>query len=141
MRRILICILLLFVFTETSHCWAEAIAVIANKSNPVDTLSTAEIARIYKGKQQSWSDGNQIMVINRPARSDVRKEFYKKVLKCGPTKKFYDPGSPTIFKTLVQRSDLATLRFVANMSDAIGYVYVSKLDKNNPDIKVLKVIE
>lgn len=141
MRKIIIFVLLLFVFWETNPCWAEAIAVIVNNSNYEKKLSTAEIARIYKGKQQAWSDGSQIIVINRPATSDVREEFYKKVLNCKPTKKFYDPGSPSLFKTIVQTSDLATIRFVENINAAIGYVYISKVDTNNSNIKVLKVIE
>lgn len=141
MKKILICSLLLFVFGGADYCWAEAIAVIVNSANSEDTLSVGELANIYRGRQQIWSDGKHVVVVNRSVKSEVRRVFYDKVLDSKPTKKFYDPGSPALFRTIVQRSSLALMKFVANMPGAIGYVYVSEVDKKNTKIKIIKVIE
>ncbi len=141
MRKYFICMLLLFVFGGVNYCWAEAIAVIVNSANAEESLSVADLARIYKGRQQVWSDGRQIVAVNRPAKSEVRRVFYEKVLNSKPTKKFYDPGSPALFRTTVQRSSSAMMKFVANMQGAIGYVYMSEVDKKNTKIKTIKVIE
>lgn len=128
-------------FMETSYCLAENIAVIVNQANPLNNLSVSQLARIYKGQQQYWPDGKPIVLVNRPADSNIRKTFYKEVLDSKPTQKFFIPGSPVPLKTIVQESTLATIRFVSNMPEAIGYVYSRKLDKTNKDIKKIWVIE
>ncbi len=124
-------------------CAAESIAVIVNRANPTNDISLARLARIYKGKQQKWSDGKRIIVVNRPVDSTIRRVFYQKVLDSKPNQKFYVPGTPITFRSLIQRSSLAAIRFVNNLPEAIGYLYLNELelDENNKNVKVVKVIE
>jgi len=115
---------------------AEPIAIIVNKSNDTNTLTSEDLARIYKGQKVKWSDGKKMVVINRPVDLEIRRRFYKIILKSKPTKKFFNPGTPVPFKTLRMKSDLATCKFVARIPNAIGYVYLSEV---NESIKVLNL--
>ena len=106
-------------------------------------LSIAQLARIYKGQQQQWPDGKRIVVVNRPVDSAVRKVFYKKVLDSKPTQKFHLPNTPIPFRSIVQRSSLATMRFVNNLPEAISYLYLSELEleEKSKQIKIVGTIE
>ncbi len=117
--------------------------MIVNRENSVGTLSVTQLSRIYKGHQQQWKNGNQIIVVNRPVDSMVRKLFYRKVLQSKPSQKFSQPGTPIPFRSIVQRSSLATIRFVNNLPEAIGYIYSSELelDEKNTSIKIIGLIE
>ena len=142
MKRFFICALFFPVFL-CNFCWAKNIAVIVNQANQIDRLSTSQLARIYKGQQLSWPDGKQIVLVNRPTDSAIRKAFYQKALDSKPTQKFYLPGSPIPLRSIVQESIQATLRFVKNMPEAIGYVFSSELEQaeSNQEIKIIQVIE
>lgn len=143
MKRHAFCWLIIFLLWGVNCCWAEEIAVIVNRANSLESPSIAQLARIYKGQQRQWSDGRQIVVVNRPVDSVVRKLFYRKVLKSKPTQKFSQPGTPIPFRSIVQRSSLATIRFVNNLPEAIGYIYSSELelDEKNTAIKIVGLIE
>ncbi len=137
------CLLLIIcVFLWNGPCWAEGIAVIVHPTNQVDSLTIAQLARIYKGKQKYWTDGKQMIVVNRPVKSRIRKDFYKKVLNSGPAKKFHVPGSPIVFKSMVQRSSRSVLRFVSRMPGTIAYIYLSEIaGTKGKEVKVLKIDE
>ena len=115
---------------------AEEIAIIVNKENPIEDCSIEELARIYQGKTPTWKDGSQIMVINRIPTAYIRAIFYKLVLKEQPAKEFYHPGSPIPFRTLIQQSDDAAIRFVSRMPNAISYVSFKAV---NDKVKVLEI--
>ena len=115
---------------------AEPIAIIVHPSNPVDTLSWGELARIYKGRDKKWSTGKPIVATNRPTDTGIRKHFYAHVLKAKPTQQFRPPGTPLPFKTRRLKSGEATRKFVARIPNAIGYIHVSDVDKT---VKVLKM--
>jgi phosphate transport system substrate-binding protein len=143
MKSFLLILLSFSIFGGSGYCEAEGIAVVVNRANPVDKLSIAQLARIYKGQQQQWPDGKQIIVVNRPVDSAVRKVFYQKVLASKPTQKFYLPNTPIPFRTIVQRSSLATVKFVSNLPEAIGYLYLNELelDEKSKNVKIIRVIE
>lgn len=108
--------------------FADAIAVIVNKSSPVDELSMGELRRIYTGQKIRWADGSTIMVVNRPSASAIREAFYHLVLDALPSQEFYQKGSPIPFTTLIQESDVATRRLVARIPNAIGYISLNEVD-------------
>lgn len=96
----------------TGTSWAEGIAVIVNGKNKVGNLSMSELNQIYRGRMSSWPDGKEIVAVNRDAGSPIRAEFYSKVLNSKPTEKFFLPGSPIPFRTIVQRSATGATKFV-----------------------------
>ena len=112
------------------------IVVIVNKANSVKSLSKAELARIYQGRKRNWKNGVKIAAINRPVDSAIRRKFYKIVLNSPPTEKFFSSGSPLPFKSMLVKSDSATLKFVKRMANAIGYISLSMVNKS---VKVLAI--
>lgn len=110
--------------------------VIVNKTNPIESISLGELAGIYNGRKAEWDDGSEIAVVNRPADSQIRADFYKAVLGVEPTKKFFIPGTPLPFKTIVQESAKAAKLLVAKMPNAIGYIYADEIDDS---VKVIEV--
>ena len=119
--------------------WAEGIAVIVNETNGTSDMTIKDLSRIYSARTTEWSNGRPIVAVNRDARSDVRKDFYKKVLRSKPTQRFFLPGSPIPFRTIVQKSANGATRFVASEKNAIGYVHLTELTGNEEGIKVLKI--
>jgi phosphate transport system substrate-binding protein len=51
---------------------AQEIAIIANKSNPVDNLTVAQLKKILLGEQTQWTGGKQVMVLLRNPGSPER---------------------------------------------------------------------
>ncbi len=123
-------------------CWAEDIAVVVNRANTVDSLTPAQLAGIYRGKLRQWPAGGQIIVVNRPVGSFVRKAFYQEVLNSKPTQRFFLTGTPIPFSTISRRSSRATIRFVANLPEAIGYLFLNELelDEKSNGIKIVSII-
>lgn len=138
MKKIFIaCISVMFILSASiSASKRSPIVIIVNKMNITNELNSKELARIYMGRREKWPDGQRISVIDRPVNSGIRQRFYKIILNSEPTKKFFKPGSPIPFRSMVLKSDRATIRFVARIPNAIGYV---PLDKVNSSVKILAI--
>ncbi len=116
--------------------WAEPIAIITNKANDIDDLKSRILAKIFMGREGKWSDGQKIFVVDHSFDSEIRSQFYKIVLNSKPTKKFLKPQSPVPFKAMTLKTDVSTRKFVGRIPNAIGYIYLSKVDDK---VKVLKI--
>ncbi len=138
-RKYTLLFVLLFSLLFPANGYAGEILIIVNKNSPLEDISFTQLSKIYRGKNLEWDRGERIVVVNRDVRSDVRRAFYKKVLKSRPTQKFFLSRSPIPFRTIVQKSILGVTRFVASEKNAIGYVYFSELTGDERGIKILKV--
>jgi ABC-type phosphate transport system substrate-binding protein len=139
MKRLIPILFMLIVLAIPLQASADSIVMIINDNSEVDALTIGEVSRIYRGLVTKWPSGSSIVVVNRDARSEVREDFYGKVLKSSPTEKFYLPGSPIPFRTIVQKSVTAVLKFVAGEERAIAYVHESELTGQEAGIKVIKL--
>lgn len=132
---------LLLVLLSPGISAAGDLAVIVHKDNPLSTISSSDLSKIYKGRMTSWPSGGLIVVVNRDLRSDAQATFYDKVLGSNATQKFFLPGSPVPFRTIVQKSNEGMVEFVASEVKAIGYVDMAGLPKGAKGVKVIKVIK
>lgn len=114
----------------------DAIAVVVRKDNPASNLSFDSLARIYRGQQTSWKNGEEVLVVNQSARSAIRKSFYERALKDGGDRKYYQPGSPVPFSTMVQDSSAAVKMYVSRVPGAIGYIWLHEVDDS---VKVVAI--
>ena len=114
----------------------EPIAVIVNKANTTDNVAESELARIYKGETEKWPDGQRVVVVDRAEDSEIRSQFYGKVLNAGPTQRFVPAGSPVVFKTMVVKTDSSIRGFINRIPNAIAYIHLSEA---NNTVKVLKI--
>jgi phosphate transport system substrate-binding protein len=102
----------------------DAIAVIVNPSNPVQSLTTSQVADIFSGKIKNWREvGGQDMeigLVNRDESSGTRDAFSNMVLKGGP----FDPTAAVLPGTGQVRS------VVAQSPIAVGYISLGFVDKS-----------
>ena len=53
------------------------VAVIANKSVPVDEIEKSDLLDCYTGDKSFWSDGKQVTIFDLKEKGDIRDTFYK----------------------------------------------------------------
>jgi phosphate transport system substrate-binding protein len=64
-RSIFLGMFLLFSFVP---CFAHHLALIVNKDNPIENVSSAELSRIFRSEVSKWPNGNDVvLVIHRNA--------------------------------------------------------------------------
>jgi phosphate transport system substrate-binding protein len=66
-----------------NQAFAQELAIIVNKSNPVENLTMAQLRKIVLGEQSQWSNGKQVMVLLRTPGSPEREVPLQVV--CGMT--------------------------------------------------------
>ncbi len=104
---------------------AEEFKVIANASNPVETLSKDDAAALFLKKVTRWSSGKVVQVVE-PGPGPVRDAFYRKVAGKSPTavKAYWNQlifsgrEVPPVSKT----ADEDVVAFVRSNPGALGYV-------------------
>ena len=136
----IVIVTLLFLFS-----WAEAsfsqVAVIANKSVPVDTIKKSELLDFYTGDIKKWHDEQPVVILDLKPRGDTKKAFYKFLGKSPSRMKsiwlkmmLSGEGDPP----LSMRSEDELLQKVASTPGAIGFVSQRRV---NGDVKTLFLIQ
>jgi phosphate transport system substrate-binding protein len=114
----------------------DAIAVIVNKTNPIDQLSLEQISDIYSGKYNNWSelggDDRPIVRVSRETNSGTHVYFLEEVLRLG------QKDNKTLFSpdTLLLLSSQGITSEVRDNPNAIGY---DGLGYVTPEVKVIGV--
>lgn len=98
----------------------DAIAVIVNPNNPIESLTTSQVADIFAGKIKNWSEvcppgvtyDHEIGLVNRDEASGTREAFSKLVMKGLD----FDPTAAVLPGTGQVRS------VVAQSTIAVGYI-------------------
>ena len=122
--------------------YAESLAVIVNKNNPITSLPRPAVADMYRGETLHWPSGDRVKLVNRDISAETRKVFYFRVLNAKPDQVFYREGTPIPVQSVIERSEDAVVRFVGVIEGAIGYVSLTKLKTMKDDqVKVVLIIE
>lgn len=120
---------------------SEPLAIVVNRSNPVDNLSLAELRRVFLGNRSYWVNGRRITLVMRDPGEPERKTILREV--CGMNedqlKTHFLHGLFT-GEILVAPKTLATptgvRKFIFNVPGAIGYLRISDVDTS---VKVLRI--
>jgi len=119
----------------------EPLAVIVNKSNPVDDLSSAELRKIFLAERRTWPGGRKITVVMREPGQTERETMLKLICRMNDSdfnKYFlqlsFTGESQATPKVLATAGGM--LRFVFNVPGAIGYVRAAELDASVKAIRV-----
>jgi phosphate transport system substrate-binding protein len=104
----------------------DMVAVIVNKSNPIEELTIEQLKDIFSGKTETWADGKPVTAFNRNEDSGTREIFKDAVL--GKEGKFTDKA--------VVKHDGVLLSTVAKIPTAIAYTSAGEI---NDTVKVIKV--
>lgn len=119
----------------------DSIAIIVHRSNPLDSLSFAELRRIFLLERQTWPHGRKITLVLREPGQPERIEALALIV--GMSEREYDRHM--LFQTYRGdiglgprsiRSAATMLRFVYNAPGAIGHVYARELDDS---VKALRI--
>ncbi|TDI43631.1 MAG: phosphate ABC transporter substrate-binding protein [Acidobacteria bacterium] len=100
--------------------------VIVNQANNVESLSKAEVSRLFLKKTLRWEAGGRVEPIDQSAASSVRVSFSSEVhgRSVDAVRAYW---RKLLFKGKIappptRATDSAILDFVANKANAIGYV-------------------
>jgi ABC-type phosphate transport system substrate-binding protein len=149
MRRI--CVVLvaaaLLGFGTASQAAADDVAVIVNKSNPVETLTMADLRKILLGPRPTWSGGKKITVLMTQPGQPERNGALKIV--CGMTETDFNlhfirglrkpDGSTTADNgdsPKVVSSGAQLRQSVAGAPNAVGFIKASEVDDS---VKVIAI--
>jgi ABC-type phosphate transport system substrate-binding protein len=117
------------------------LAIVVHRSNPVESLTSSELRRIFMLDTQTWPHGRKITVVLRDKGQPERAEAIRLI--CGISEREYErqilfrtfQGSVNIGPRAIQ-SAAAMLRFVYNAPGAIGYVNADEVDAT---VKLVRV--
>lgn len=113
----------------------DAIAVIINSANPVQSLTSEQITAIFKGEISNWNqvggEDKEILIVSREAGSGTRGAF-EELLGLVENDKSLIAESKAIFAD----STNSVAMNVKDKDNAIGYVSLGSLSK---EVKALKV--
>lgn len=100
----------------------DGVAIIVSPSNPIQNLTSQQVAAIYAGKVTNWKDvggaDQSIHLFTRDEASGTRSVFFKKLLK----------KSPVTESANVVVSNGAMKTAISNDSGAIGYCSIGYID-------------
>lgn len=139
----LVLTLCLFSFAQQKPKQADQpdMAVIVNPANPVDTITTAELRKIFSGEKQSWNGGLRISVFVRAPEARERDVLLTQVLRMTESeyKAFW---VKKVYSGEVQREPLALpsngMQLEAVRAEKGGIALISLQDVH-PGVKVLKI--
>jgi len=112
----------------------EKMAIIVSQTTFIkDTLSTEELANIYRRKKLFWEDGVPIVPLNLPVTYSLRRSFSHTVLGEMPeemdaywsTQYFHGISPPYVLA-----SEQAVVEFVVTTPGAIGYVSATAINSH-----------
>jgi len=121
-------LLLAFFFAALTPCFAHHTAVVVNKENPVDNLSSANLVKIIHGEVKKWPDGtNVVLVLHRD--SDGEDETLERLnrMSADQWKAFLAAHRDRI---VFVDTDAEVLRIVKTEPGAIGLIEVRSLDNS-----------
>jgi ABC-type phosphate transport system substrate-binding protein len=121
-----------------AFCWLPAhahhVAVVVNQQNSAESLSSPELAKIFKLEMKKWADGQEIvLVLNR--NSAVSMQILERLAGMPDNKARAFVAAHKDYFVLAD-SDTDVLALVSTRPGALGMVDVRAVDSN---IKVLKI--
>ncbi len=117
------------------------LAVIVNRSNPLEDISFAELRKVFLGEKNHWPNGHRITVVMQDSGQSERKTVLRDVYQMSEQdfSRYFLHGTFTgeVFaapKTLANSTGVR--KFVFNVPSAIGYVRATEVDDSVKAIRV-----
>jgi ABC-type phosphate transport system substrate-binding protein len=133
--------LFIIVLVASSFAAARDLALVSNKANTVEAVTSAELVKVCKAQTERWPDGKPVTFVMRspsaPEMQLILEKLYgmseKEVSSLIVTSNHGRPGHPAIF---VATSDEELVNKVASTPGAIGVVDVYSI---NSSVSVIKI--
>jgi|ERR1700674_867639 len=121
----------------------ENLAIIVNRANAIDNLSTAELRRIFLGARGHWPSGRRITIVMMEPGQPERAAVLRQVCQMSENE-FSNHFLHGLFtgEVLVSPKTLASpegvRKFIFNVPGAIGYLRTSDVDSS---VKIVRIDE
>lgn len=119
----------------------QVLAIVVNRANPIDGMTSAELRKIFLGTRSHWPNGRRITVAmldyEQPERKAVLRQIYRmdeNTYRAYFLKEVYRGEVFSAPKSLA--SPLVMRKFIFNAPGAIGYLRSSDVDES---VKVLRI--
>ena len=121
----------------------QPLAIVVNRSNPVDDLSSTELRRVFLGERSHWPNGRRITLVMREPGEPERKTMLRDVCQMNESelKNHFLHGLFTgeiLVSPKILASSIGVRKFVFNVPGAIGYLRLSDVDNT---VKIVRVDE
>jgi ABC-type phosphate transport system substrate-binding protein len=127
-------ILFVFVVTFLTPCFAHHMAVIVNKENKVDGVTSPHLVKILRSEVKKWPDGTAIVVVlHKNSSGETETLLHLLNLSASGLKALIAAHKDTI---QLANSDAEVLKLVQSMPGAVGLIDVHSVDGS---INVVKV--
>lgn len=121
---------------------AAAVAIIVNKSNPIESLTLGELREFFLAERSHWPTKQRVRVAMVAAGRPERQILLRTVCNMSREQDFqaYFLRAKFSEQTLEQPREFGSapdvIRFISNISGAIGFVRADEVD---PSVKVIRV--
>jgi ABC-type phosphate transport system substrate-binding protein len=127
-------VLLTFLLTFLTPCFAHHMAVVVNKENNVGTVSAAHLSRIFRSEIKKWPDGKSvILVLHKDSAGETETLEHLNKMSDGEWKALIAAHKDSI---VMADSDADLLKIVQSTPGAIGLIDVRSVDNT---INVVRV--
>jgi len=127
-------VLLAFVLTFLTPCFAHHMAVVVNKDNNVENVTAAHLSRIFRSEIKKWPDGKGVvLVLHKDSAGETETLQRLNKMTADELKALIAAHKDSI---VVADSDAEVLKIVQSTPGAIGFVDVRSVDNT---INVVRV--
>jgi len=120
---------------------SEPLAIVVNRSNPLNEMSLGDLRRVFRGQRSRWSNGRRVTLVMRDAGAREREAILQSVYGVAEAEykrtymqAVFSGETADAPKTLASTNGV--LRFVYNVPGAIGYVRARDADSS---VKMLRI--
>jgi ABC-type phosphate transport system substrate-binding protein len=119
---------LLFLFASLSPCFAHHMAVVVNKDNAVENISSAHLAKLFRAEIKKWPDGkNVVLVLHKESAGETETLQRLNKMSAAEWHAFLAVHKDSI---LFVDSDADVLKIVQAEPGAIGLIDVRSIDNS-----------
>jgi phosphate transport system substrate-binding protein len=127
-------VLLVFLLTFLTPCFAHHMAVVVNKDNNVENVTAAHLSRIFRSEVKKWPDGKAVvLVLHRSSEGETKTLQRLNKTSADELKALIAAHNDSI---VMADSDAEVLKIVQSTPGAIGFVDVRSVDNT---INVVRV--
>ncbi|HUO15562.1 MAG TPA: substrate-binding domain-containing protein [Verrucomicrobiae bacterium] len=115
-----------FLLASFSPCFAHHMAVVVNKDNAVENLTSAHLAKLFRGEVKKWPDGKNVMLIlHKDSEGETETLERLNKMSAAEWREFLAAHKDSI---LFVDSDADVLKMVQAEPGAIGLIDVRSID-------------
>jgi ABC-type phosphate transport system substrate-binding protein len=127
-------VLLVFLLTFLTPCFAHHMAVVVNKDNAVGNVTAVHLSRIFRSEVKKWPDGKPVvLVLHRDSAGETETLEHLIKITAGELKAWIAAHKDSI---VMADSDADVLKIVQSEPGAIGLVDVRSVDNTITVVRV-----